>query len=56
VNDELERMWKWSWHNLRYYSPTGTEENHDKPVRIADLPSGDFNPGPPEYEGELIEI
>jgi hypothetical protein len=39
VNDELERIWKWSWHNfkvLSWHSPGKIEENHEKPVRIAD--------------------
>jgi hypothetical protein len=33
VNNELERMCKWSWSNLWYYFVEGTEENHDKSQR-----------------------
>ena len=32
VNQELERIWKWLWLDLRYCLPT--TEKHEKPVRV----------------------
>jgi hypothetical protein len=41
VNNELERMCKRSWNNLRYHLPEGTEENYEK-LRMVGVLSTSF--------------
>jgi hypothetical protein len=44
---------KHSWFNLKVlsqHSNGGSEENHEKLIRIAGSRGREYNPGPPEYE------
>jgi hypothetical protein len=58
VNDELERMWKEApvakFKMLSQHLLGGTEENHENLNQDSQSPGRDLNPGPPEYEAEML--
>jgi hypothetical protein len=57
VDEELERMWKWSWPNLRHYHGIYLEGLREttktlKQDRLS--PGTDLKPEPSEYETGVL--
>jgi hypothetical protein len=57
VNDELERIWKWPWPNIKVLyqnSPGATEKKHKNLGQNSWFPGQDLNLGPPKYERRVL--